>query len=489
MRRITFCDINESLVKKVKDLFDDFKKNKWNIKLNTHHWDIIEYRKNNWWKIATASNPSFTMGWWLDAVIAKNFPDEVNKASEFAITDNLFFTITVDDDIKATEKIIKRALIWFFAYASKDIIISWFGTSIGGLCENTFIDCLRKIISADLSHADLSYAALSSADLRKADLLNADLSYADLRIADLRKSNLRNAYLSHADLSYADLRKADLRSANLRKADLWSANLRKTDLSYADLSYADLSDDLLSADLHLADLSCANLRYANLRNANLRYAVLSYADLRSADLRDADLSDANLRYANLRYANLSYANLSYAALSSADLRKANLSKSNLRKSNLRNADLSYANLRYAVLSYANLSSAALSYADLRSAKELDTTLFNENTCFFSLACPEEWSFIWWKKAWGNIIKLLIPEDAKRSSATTRKCRAEFVKVLAIYDKENNEIQKYHHKAYNHKTLYETWKITKPDCWDDDRWNECSNGIHFFITRKEAENWN
>jgi len=25
-----------------------------------------------------------------------------------------------------------------------------------------------------------------------------------------------------------------------------------------------------------------------------------------------------------------------------------------------------------------------------------------------------------------------------------------------------------------------------DKWDDDRWNECSGGIHFFLTRAEAE---
>lgn len=25
----------------------------------------------------------------------------------------------------------------------------------------------------------------------------------------------------------------------------------------------------------------------------------------------------------------------------------------------------------------------------------------------------------------------------------------------------------------------------PDSFDEDRWNECSNGIHFFITKQEA----
>ena len=50
------------------------------------------------------------MGGGLDAVIAKNFPDEVKEASEFKFTDNLFFTITVDGNIKATGETIRRAL-------------------------------------------------------------------------------------------------------------------------------------------------------------------------------------------------------------------------------------------------------------------------------------------------------------------------------------------------------------------------------------------
>jgi hypothetical protein len=27
-----------------------------------------------------------------------------------------------------------------------------------------------------------------------------------------------------------------------------------------------------------------------------------------------------------------------------------------------------------------------------------------------------------------------------------------------------------------------------DAFDENRWNECSHGIHFFITRKEAEDY-
>jgi hypothetical protein len=37
-------------------------------------------------------------------------------------------------------------------------------------------------------------------------------------------------------------------------------------------------------------------------------------------------------------------------------------------------------------------------------------------------------------------------------------------------------------------IYQVGATVYPDSWDEDRWNECSHGIHFFITRKEAEEY-
>lgn len=51
---------------------------------------------------------------------------------------------------------------------------------------------------------------------------------------------------------------------------------------------------------------------------------------------------------------------------------------------------------------------------------------------FPLACPEKGAFVAFKKgANGAIIKLRIPEDARRSSATTQKCRCDKAVVLSI----------------------------------------------------------
>ena len=100
-----------------------------------------------------------------------------------------------------------------------------------------------------------------------------------------------------------------------------------------------------------------------------------------------------------------------------------------------------------------------------------------------MQCPEEGAFIAWKKCENNVIvKLLIPEDAKRSSATTRKCRASKAIVLEVIGAEKGV--SYEDADF----VYEVGKEMTPDSFDDDRWNECSHGIHFFITREEAEKY-
>ena len=208
------------------------------------------------------------------------------------------------------------------------------------------------------------------------------------------------------------------------------------------------------------------------------------ADLSHADLSGADLSNADLYGVDLSYANLSHADLSSANLGDVDLYCANLSNANMGYANLRRSDLRHANLKGTELRYANLDGANLIDADLSGARsDMSTTMLN-------LACPEEGEFIGWKKASGLIVKLLILADAKRSSATTRKCRCSKAKVLSIQTIEGVEA-KQQFVASNHdpRFLYRVGETVEVADFDEDRWNECSTGIHFFITRREAEQWN
>ena len=176
-------------------------------------------------------------------------------------------------------------------------------------------------------------------------------------------------------------------------------------------------------------------------------ANLCGADLRYADLRGADLRDANLCCAYLRDANLCDAYLCDAYLCGSDLC---------------GSDLRYANLRG---------------ADLRGVKNLP---------FIPYACPDTGSFIGYKKASNMIIKLEITEDAKRTSATSRKCRCNKAKVLGIYDYNHNLLEDKEVASDRDKDfIYRVGEVAEVKDFDEDRWHECSTGIHFFINFQEA----
>ena len=230
-----------------------------------------------------------------------------------------------------------------------------------------------------------------------------------------------------------------------------------------------ITETVLDAIRRGADLCGADLCGANLRDANLRGANLCDADLRGADLRDA-----NLRGANLRDADLCDADLYGADLRDADLRCADLCGANLRGADLCDADLCGADLRDADLRGADLRGADLRGADLRDAKG----------CY--LSCPTEGSFIGWKKASGHIVKLRIPEDARRSSATGHKCRCDKAYVMEIQNMDGTKATEDTVRSDHDKNFVYTVGATVevPD-FDDNRWSECAPGIHFFIDRRAA----
>ena len=201
------------------------------------------------------------------------------------------------------------------------------------------------------------------------------------------------------------------------------------------------------------------------------------ADLRYANLRDADLSDTNLWNADLRYADLRDANLRYANLSDT-----NLTGANLTDADLRNTDLTGADLKDAYLKDADLRDANLRYADLTGIKT------NVYTIGYNLACPEEGSFIGYKKAGKYLVKLLILKDSKRSSATTSKCRCDKAKVLDIENVETGEKIEEIESNFDSEFIYKVGEIVSVDNFDDNRWNEYALDIHFFMNRENAINY-
>ena len=190
-----------------------------------------------------------------------------------------------------------------------------------------------------------------------------------------------------------------------------------------------------------------------------------------------DLSGLDLSYADLKDIDLSYSDLS-----GSDLSGANLEGTNLEGVDLSGSDLRGANLEGVDISGANLKGAELSNSILNKVK------YDHRTAFFAMQCPEEGSIVGYKKANDKIVKLLILEDSKRSSATNRKCRCDKAKVLSIESADGKEKFTEAESDYDSNFIYRVGEIVKVDNFCEDRWEECAAGIHFFITKQEAINY-
>lgn len=192
--------------------------------------------------------------------------------------------------------------------------------------------------------------------------------------------------------------------------------------------------------------------------------------------------------------------------------QANFAGKKLSGADLSGRDLSGAILCYADFSGANFTGAKLSgtnfaWTDLSGAN-FSGAVFNGATCFehvvlspkikidHPLACPETGSFIGYKASReGYIVELLIPEDAKRSSSTGKKCRCDKAKVISIQKISSNRnldgnsarINKAH-SCYQESFVYCVGETVSVPDFDECRWHECASGIHFFMDRKDAVNY-
>jgi hypothetical protein len=167
-----------------------------------------------------------------------------------------------------------------------------------------------------------------------------------------------------------------------------------------------------------------------------------------ANLKNADLRDANLRYANLGFADLRNADLRGANLKFADLGYANLKNANLRNANLKNADLENANLKDAILP--NFQKCPSKGIEFKGYKKLEN---------------------------GFVIEVIIPSHADRTSCLiNNKCRAS--SMIVHQSGRSRHDYDYHYK------IGENF----PDSYDPDIRTDCTHGLHFFMTYKEAKEY-
>ncbi|MBQ8802924.1 MAG: pentapeptide repeat-containing protein [Tyzzerella sp.] len=202
---------------------------------------------------------------------------------------------------------------------------------------------------------------------------------------------------------------------------------------------------------------------------------LKDADLSGWDLRCMDFSLSTFRNVCFDKANLSYSSLENAWCEECTFRGANLKYANLKTVAMRYNDLTDANIEGA-----DLFAAVLEYA------KLDGIIHNEETKWFKLHCPETGPFLGYKKCFGNrLVQLLIPADAKRTSATRNSCRCSKAKVLTIKSFDYKEQYEEAWSLVDENFVYRKGQWVEVLDFNEDRWQDSTTGIHFWLTREEA----
>ena len=229
-----------------------------------------------------------------------------------------------------------------------------------------------------------------------------------------------------------------------------------------DLRCVNLSAQVMEeGDFFHADLRGADFRRAHARGADFRYAQLEKADFCLADLRSAFFIDANAAYAALSEARCAF----------ADFERANLRGAYCARADFRGADFEGSDCRDAIFDEANVRDACFTNANLEG----------QEAFVGSLSILPAGGIIWWKKCCGNVIvQLFIPALVARTNATGRECRAERALVLEVHGAPQGQ------SFYDPSYIYRPGETIICHGWDENHWNICAGGIHFYITRAEAE---
>jgi len=205
---------------------------------------------------------------------------------------------------------------------------------------------------------------------------------------------------------------------------------------------------------------------------------------------EIELCDADLSGWNLSYMDFSLSTFRNVCFDNADLSYSSLENGWFENCSFRKADLRYANLKTVAMRYNDLTGANIEGADLFAAvleyAKLDDIIYNDETKWFRLHCPETGPFLGYKKCFGNrLVQLLIPADAKRTSATRPSCRCSKAKVLTIKSFDYKEEFEEAWSLVDENFVYRKGQWVEVIDFNEDRWQDSTTGIHFWLTREEA----
>lgn len=240
-----------------------------------------------------------------------------------------------------------------------------------------------------------------------------------------------------------------------------------------------------------------DLSSRNLRHSRIIHCYFRMCDITKSSLQDSDLTESAFKFCDLSYAKMGMCSMYKIVAKVSDFNHCELDKSDMSfgifagcslvDSSIRNCNLSHTGFFDCSINLCDFGHSDMSGCKFQSCDIVNICVSDVvNFPHIPMTCPEKGSFTAWKKAGDYIVKLQIPEDARRSSATGRKCRCDKALVVAIEDIYSTQSDvKEVTSDYDKKFVYRVGETVTEPAFYDNRFRECASGIHFFMTRQEA----
>lgn len=238
----------------------------------------------------------------------------------------------------------------------------------------------------------------------------------------------------------------------------------------------------------LYELNMAGVGFDNVDFSSARLSLTNFESAVFYDCVFDGLIIYSTAFTDAHFYRCSFRNTSFTGIE--------LSESVFNECDLTNARFRSCSLDNVIFTYGDLTDANFTNSQMFGIEIGASTIVKNTQNLPPIACPEKGSFTAFKTLIdGNgdqvIAELLIPENAERCSAATKKCRASEAKVIHLYNAKTGEtvddIKAY--STYTPSFEYEVGKTVKPKWgFDRNRWRECASGIHFFLTYQEALNY-
>ncbi|MFV0362222.1 MAG: pentapeptide repeat-containing protein [Suipraeoptans sp.] len=208
-------------------------------------------------------------------------------------------------------------------------------------------------------------------------------------------------------------------------------------------------------------------------------------DLRMIEIENEDLSGVNFSFSNLKSSVFRNVNLRSCNFTSSDLENTLFFNTPLDNSIFKDCYMHGTTLRNNSLRGIDISGADLYFATMENT-DITDIVYDDKTKWFKMHCPETGAFIGYKKCVNDrLVQLLIPADAKRTSATLNSCRCSKAKVLSIKSFDSMENFDEAWSLVDENFVYRVHEWVEVKNFNNDRFMDSTTGIHFWMTREEA----